>query len=213
MDIKVFLVDDHRLLREGIKQLIELDSDITVSGQASNINECLAELPNVRCDVCLLDINLPDGSGMDLIKDIKKINKDIRVLMLTIHDDVDYLLEAMDRGADGYILKDCDSAELIRAIKRVYIGDKYIQVDLIPLYNARILQRDVEREKKLVLTRREKEILVNIAAGMSNKDIAEKYDITERTVKNHITNLFKKINVSDRTQAAVYAIRNNLVNV
>ncbi len=213
MDIKVFLVDDHRLLREGIKQLIELDSDITVSGQASNINECLAELPNVRCDVCLLDINLPDGSGMDLIKDIKKINKDIRVLMLTIHDDVDYLLEAMDRGADGYILKDCDSAELIRAIKRVYIGDKYIQVDLIPLYNARILQRDVERERKLVLTRREKEILVNIAAGMSNKDIAEKYDITERTVKNHITNLFKKINVSDRTQAAVYAIRNNLVNV
>ena len=213
MDIKVFLVDDHRLLREGIKQLIELDSDITVSGQASNINECLAELPNVRCDVCLLDINLPDGSGMDLIKDIKKINKDIRVLMLTIHDDVDYLLEAMDRGADGYILKDCDSAELIRAIKRVYIGDKYIQVDLIPLYNARILQRDVERERKLVLTRREKEILVNIAAGMSNKDIAEKYDITERTVKNHITNLFKKINVSDRTQAAVYAIRNNLANV
>ena len=213
MDIKVFLVDDHRLLREGIKQLIELDSDITVSGQASNINECLTELQNVRCDVCLLDINLPDGSGMDLIKDIKKINKDIRVLMLTIHDDVDYLLEAMDRGADGYILKDCDSAELIRAIKRVYIGDKYIQVDLIPLYNARILQRDVERERKLVLTRREKEILVNIAAGMSNKDIAEKYDITERTVKNHITNLFKKINVSDRTQAAVYAIRNNLVNV
>jgi len=207
------LVDDHKMLREGIKQLIEFDSDINVIAQASDGEECLSAVRDNEIDVCVLDINLPDVQGTKLLKDIHKINRHTKVLMLTVHNEVEYLLDAMDNGANGYILKDSGSGELIKAIKAVYIGERYIQPNLIPMLNARLLKREDDNDKAKDLTRREKQILVNIALGRSNKDIAEEFDISERTVKNHITSLFKKIDVSDRTQAAVFAIRNNLVDL
>ena len=213
MSIKVMLVDDHKMLREGIKQLIEFDTDINVIAQASDGSECLDAIKKNDIDVCVLDINLPDVQGTKLLKDIHKIDKHIKVLMLTVHNEVEYLLDAMDSGANGYILKDSGSGELIKAIKSVYIGERYIQPNLIPMLNARLLKREDDNDKAKDITRREKQILVNIALGRSNKDIAEEFDISERTVKNHITSLFKKIDVSDRTQAAVFAIRNNLVDL
>ena len=213
MSIRVMLVDDHKMLREGIKQLIEFDSDINVIAQASDGEECLSAVKNNEIDVCVLDINLPDVQGTKLLKEIHKINKHTKILMLTVHNEVEYLLEAMDNGANGYILKDSGSGELIKAIKSVYIGERYIQPNLIPMLNARLLKREDDNDKAKDITKREKQILVNIALGRSNKDIAEEFDISERTVKNHITSLFKKIDVSDRTQAAVFAIRNNLVDL
>ena len=213
MSIRVMLVDDHKMLREGIKQLIEFDQDINVIAQASDGEECLTAVKDNDIDVCVLDINLPDVQGTKLLKEIHKINRHTKILMLTVHNEVEYLLEAMDNGANGYILKDSGSGELIKAIKSVYAGERYIQPNLIPMLNARLLKREDDNDKAKDITRREKQILVNIALGRSNKDIAEEFDISERTVKNHITSLFKKIDVSDRTQAAVFAIRNNLLDL
>ena len=213
MSIKVLLVDDHKMLREGIKQLIEFEPDITVVAQASDGEECLNVIKDNEIDVCVLDINLPDVQGTKLLKDIHRLNKKAKVLMLTVHNEVEYLLDALDNGANGYILKDSGSGELIKAIRSVFSGERYIQPNLIPMLNARLLKREDDNDKAKEITRREKQILVNIALGRSNKDIAEEFDISERTVKNHITSLFKKIDVSDRTQAAVFAIRNNLVDL
>lgn len=213
MSIRVMLVDDHKMLREGIKQLIEFEPDITVVAQASDGEECLENVKNTDIDVCVLDINLPDIQGTKLLKEIHKLNKKVKVLMLTVHNEVEYLLDALDYGANGYILKDSGSGELIKAIRAVFNGERYIQPNLIPMLNARLLKREDDNDKVKEITRREKQILVNIALGRSNKDIAEEFDISERTVKNHITSLFKKIDVSDRTQAAVFAIRNNLVDL
>lgn len=213
MSIKILLVDDHKMLREGIKQLLEFDSDLNVLAQASNGAECRDCLAHGKYDVVVLDINLPDISGIKLLKELKKVYKDTKFLMLTVHNEIEYLIEALDCSADGYILKDSDSDELIHAIKTVYSGERYIQGSLIPALNARLLRREDDNDKKKNITKREKQILVSIALGKSNKDIADDFDISERTVKNHITSLFKKIEVNDRTQAAVFAIRNNLVDL
>lgn len=213
MSIRVLLVDDHKMLREGIKQLLEFDEQLVVTSQASTAEECMNIVEKDKCDVCVLDINLPDASGIKIIKDLHRLNKKVKILMLTVHNEMEYLLEAMDEGADGYILKDSGSGELIKAIKCVFNGERYIQADLIPAYNARLLKREIDSPKTQDLTKRERQILKSIAVGKSNKDIAEEFDISERTVKNHITNLFKKIDVNDRTQAAVFAIRNNLVSL
>lgn len=213
MSISVLLVDDHKMLREGIKQLLEFDRDIIVESQASSGEECKRLLEENQYDVVVLDINLPDASGISLLPELRKTYKKTAFLMLTVHNEVDYLVEAMNAGANGYILKDSGSAELIKAIKSVFIGEKYIQADLIPAYNARLLKLEDEGNKVKDITKREKQILVSIALGKSNRDIADDFEISERTVKNHITSLFKKIGVSDRTQAAVFAIRNNLVRV
>ena len=213
MAISVMITDDHKMLREGIKQLLEFDSDIKVIDQASTGSECLERVMVNKPDVLLLDINLPDMSGIEVLKEIKKKSKKIRIMMLTVHNEIEYLMECMDAGMDGYILKDSDSDELIKAIKIVYNGDRYIQSDLIPALNARLIRKNSEYDMVKELTKREKEILVCIANGKNNFEIGEQLEISERTVKNHITSLFKKIGVKDRTQAAVFAIRNNLVSV
>ena len=124
-----------------------------------------------------------------------------------------YLLKAIDIGVDGYILKDSESAELKKAINYVYNGESYIQSSLIPSLNSRLVNRDMDKEKIESLTKRELEVLIQVANGMFNKEIAVILSISERTVKNHISNIFKKIEVSDRTQAAVFAIKNNLIQL
>lgn len=213
MSINLLLVDDHVMLREGIKQLLEFDDNLKVIDQASNGSECLEKIMNPSIDVVILDINLPDITGTRLLKEIKRSRRGLKVLMLTVHNEMEYLLESLDSGCDGYILKDSDSNELVKAIKAVYSGEKYIQPDLVPSLNARLLKREVDSDKSKEITKRERQILISIAQGKSNKDIADSFDISERTVKNHITSLFKKIGVSDRTQAAVFAIRNNFISL
>lgn len=213
--IRVLLVDDHKMLREGIKQLLEFDTDIKVTAQASSGEECKNVFSNEfdKFDVCVLDLNLPDISGIELLRYISSNYKDSKVLVLTVHNEIDYLIDSINNGAKGYILKDSSSNELIKAIKSVYEGVKYIQPELIPLLNARLLRRDDVALKIKDLTKREKQILISVAQGNSNKVIADQFNITERTVKNHLCNLFKKIDVTDRTQAAVFAIKNNLVTL
>ena len=213
MSTKVMIADDHSLIREGIKQLLEFDGSIEVISEASNGTECLDKLENAFPDVLLLDINMPEKNGLEVLDEIKKKEYDIKVLILTVHNELEYLLKAVDIGVDGYILKDSESSELKRAIQAVLDGENYIQASLIPALNNRLANRDIDKDKIDSLTSRELEVLIQVANGMFNKEIATCLNISERTVKNHVSNIFKKIDVSDRTQAAVFAIKNNIITL
>ena len=211
--IKIMIADDHNLLREGLKQLLEFDGSMEIIAEASDGIECLKILNNVNPDILLLDINMPLKNGIEVLEELKVSKPDLKILILTVHGEVEYLIKAIDIGADGYIMKDSESSELKRAINEILSGEKYIQPSLIPMLNNKLANRDIDKDKLNSLTNRELEVLVQVANGMFNKEIAINLNISERTVKNHISNIFKKIDVSDRTQAAVFAIKNNLVKI
>ncbi|MDD3139108.1 MAG: response regulator transcription factor [Lachnospiraceae bacterium] len=211
--INIMIADDHAMMREGIKQLLEFDGSVKVIAEASDGEECLSVLKKVKPDVLLLDINMPNKNGIEVLEELRNNNNEIKVLILTVHNEVEYLVKAVDIGVDGYILKDSESVELKRAIESIVNGENYIQTELIPLLNARLIKRDTDMDKIDQLTKREREVLIQVANGMFNKEIADSLLISERTVKNHISSIFKKIDVSDRTQAAVFAIRNNLIKI
>lgn len=213
MSIKVMLADDHLLMREGIRQLLEFDGSIKVVDEASNGEECIEKLKSSKPEVLLLDINMPKKNGIEVLEEIKNLDIDVKVLILTVHNEIEYLMKAVDIGVDGYILKDSESAELKKAINAVMNGESYIQPKLIPVLNNRLVSRDVDKDKIDSLTSRELEVLIQVANGMFNKEIATTLNISERTVKNHISNIFKKIEVSDRTQAAVFAIKNDIIKL
>lgn len=211
--IRAMLADDHVLVREGIKHLLEYDGSVEVIEEANNGLECLEKLEDVSPDILLLDINMPDMNGIEVLEELKRREHPVKILILTVHNEIEYLIRAVDIGADGYILKDSGTAELKQAITTILNGESYIQPSLLPALNSRLINRDVDKEKLESLTKRELEILTQVAGGMFNKEIAINLNISERTVKNHISNIFKKIDVSDRTQAAVFAIRNNIVKL
>ena len=213
MCIRVMLADDHLLMREGIRQLLEFDGSIKVVDEANDGEECIEKLTVSKPDVLLLDINMPKKNGIEVLQKIKEENLIVKVLILTVHNEVEYLLKAIDIGVDGYLLKDSESIELKKAIRTVMKGESYIQPKLVPVLNNRLVARDIDKDKIDSLTGREKEVLIQVANGMFNKEIATTLNISERTVKNHISNIFKKIEVSDRTQAAVFAIKNDLIKL
>ena len=208
------ITDDHSMVREGIRQLLELDKDIVVVGEASGGQQCMDMINKVQMDVLLLDINMPDMSGLHVLQMLREQKCALKVLVLTIHNEIEYLMKAINIGIEGYVLKDSDSSVLKKAIYSVYAGDKFIQPSLAPLLNERLEERKQKNNNLMdLLTRREVEVLKLLTEGLFNKEIAYRLSISEKTVKNHVSNIFKKINVSDRTQAAVYAIKNNLVEL
>ena len=211
--INVMLVDDHRLIRESMKQLLEMEGDIKVTCEAEDGNECLKLINEYPIDIILLDINMPNKNGIETLSEIRNKKYPVKVLMLTMHNEIEYLVKATDIGVDGYILKEAGYRELKEAIENIYRGENYIQTDLIPLLNNYLINKDTDLDKIESLTKRELEVLKEIARGGFNKDIAAKLNISERTIKNHISNIFKKIGVNDRTQAAVFAIKNNLISI
>lgn len=213
MPIRVIIADDHTLIRQGIIQLLEFDKDIVIVGQAKDGIECLSLIKRVEADVLLLDINMPNKNGIEVLESLKGKRKKLRTLILTIHNETEYLLKAVDIGVNGYILKDSGFDELRNAIHVVYNGDTYIQPSLLPALNSILVKRDVDKEKIELLSKRELGVLQLAAQGSSNRDIAKALEISERTVKNHLSNVFKKLDVADRTQAAVFAIRNNLIQI
>lgn len=213
MSVKVMIADDHSMIREGLKQLLELEGDFEVVAEACDGLECIDKLASVIPDILLLDINMPNMNGLEVLQKLKEKKIKVRVLVLTVHNEVEYLLKAVDIGVNGYLLKDSESAELKKAILAVVSGEDYIQPSLIPVLNSKMIDRNKDNVKIESLTRREMDVLKLLAVGMYNKEVAEQLDISERTVKNHVSNIFKKINVTDRTQAAVFAIRNNLITI
>ena len=211
--VKILIVDDHSMIREGLKQLLELDGDIQVIGEAGNGEECLNLLDTLHPDVVLLDINMPVMNGLKMLEVLRNSEKkEQKILILTIHNEVEYLMRAVEIGVEGYVLKDAESSILKKAIMTIASGDEYIDASMIPVMKEKLLQTK-EKSEEEVLTRREIEVLKLVAEGLFNKEIAFKLSISEKTVKNHVSNIFKKIGVFDRTQAAVYAIKNNIVEL
>ena len=213
MKTRVILADDHVMIREGIKQLLEFDGSIEVVAQANNGEECLKCLEEYETDILLLDINMPKKNGLETLTEIRNNKMNVKVLILTVHEEIDYLVRAIDIGIEGYILKDSGSVELKNAIKSILDGESYIQPNLIPALNSYLIHKDTDKDKIGSLTKRELQVLIEVAKGKFNRDIAASLDISERTVKNHMVSIFKKIDVADRTQAAVFAIKNNLVQI
>ena len=206
MAIKIMIADDHSMIREGLKSLLELEGDIQVVAEAEDGVDCLEKLKICTPDVLLLDINMPRKNGLEVLQTLKSSKSKVKVLVLTVHNEVEYLMKAVDIGVDGYILKDSESAELKKAIFSIVEGENYIQPSLIPSLNSKMIEKNRDEGKIESLTKRELEVLKLLA-------VAEKLNISERTVKNHVSNIFKKIEVTDRTQAAVFAIRNNLIEL
>ena len=213
MAIRVLIADDHAMVREGLKQILELDGTIQIVGEAGDGYECLNLIGKLNPDIVLLDINMPNLDGIQALRIMRDDKVSNKVIMPTIHKDIEYLIKALDIGCDGYVLKDSNSATLKKAIMSVYDNDGYVEPSLTPLLNSSLAKRDMQPGELHNITKRELEILKLIASGMLNKEIASQLNISERTVKNHVSNIFRKISVSDRTQAAVFAIKNKIVDI
>ena len=209
--IEIIIADDHMMIREGLKQLLELDGTMKVIAEANDGEECLNLLnKKIHPDILLLDINMPKKNGIEVLEYIKQNKIPVNVLILTVHNEVEYLLKAVDIGIDGYLLKDSSYDELKEAIDVIISGNTYIQPSLLPALNESMEDYALDKEKIEWLTKRELDVLRLISKGCSNKKISDELTISERTVKNHISHIFRKIDVEDRTQAAVFAIRNKI---
>lgn len=156
---------------------------------------------------------MPKMNGLEVLKALKDRKSKVKVLVLTGHNETEYLVKAVDIGINGYVLKDSESAELKKAIFTIADGETYIQPSLIPALNSKMIQKNEDELKIDALTKREMEVLKEMSVGKFNRDIAKEMKISERTVKNHISSIFKKLEVTDRTQAAVFAIRNNIIQI
>lgn len=213
-DIRVLIVDDHPLLRQGLSRLLELEGGISVVGQASSGVEALRLTNQLVPDVLLLDINMPGMNGIEVAKTIREQHSKTEILVLTIHDNESYVNEMIRIGAKGYLLKDAEPREVVQAIKKVAEGETVYSSHLMGRVMERYHQMEVHYGRlqsaaaihDLDLTNRELEILQYICEGLSNKEIANALFISEKTVKNHITSLLRKLEVDDRTQAAVFAV-------
>lgn len=204
--VTIVIADDHSIIRDGLKNLFHLEPTFKVVGDAGDADETLFVTRTKNPDILLLDINMPGASGIEILSEIKKQSPMTKVIVLTIHDEGHYLRKALEMGADGYVLKDSDFFTLKLAINNVMNGEKFIDKKMISFMNQ-------EKEHTEILTKREKEILILVSKGLMNKDIAARLNISEKTIKNHMSNLFRKIDVADRTQAALYAIKNNYVQL
>jgi two-component system response regulator DegU len=211
--IRVCIADDHDIIRQGLKRIISFEEDLIIVSEAENGEKTLEMLKLFEPDVLLLDFNMPLLNGIEVLKIIKGQDSNLKVIMLTVENDRKTLHQAIDIGADGYLLKDSAGTEIVNAIKTVFNGEKYIDKSLVSL-----LFLDIKSNNKNIdsildnLSKREIEVLIEISKGLSNKEIGEGLYLSEKTVKNYATNLFRKINVSDRVQAAILALNNNIVD-
>ena len=222
MTIRVVIADDHALLRQGIRNVLELEPELTVLGEAADGEEAVRQVEELKPDVLLLDVNMPKGNGLEVTRRLKEAGSPVKIVVLTIHDDQNYVVELVKAGAAGYLLKDVEPSMLIQALKVVAAGETFIYPTLagkllgeINRQEERLLEttRIYERRKEERLTYRELDVLELICQGMSNNEVAQKLFLSEKTVKNHLTNIFRKFHVSDRTQAVLYAIKNKMVKI
>ncbi|MFL6099414.1 MAG: response regulator [Actinomycetales bacterium] len=205
MTIKVYLLDDHEVVRRGLRELLEVEDDIDVVGESGSAAEATRRIPALRPDVAVLDGRLPDGSGIDVCRDVRSVDPTIHALILTSYDEDAALFAAIMAGASGYVLKDIRGTDLVDAIRRVAAGQSLLD----PAVTARVLQRlrtGPEQDPRLAgLTDQERRILDHIAEGKTNRQIGEEMFLAEKTVKNYVSSLLAKLGMQRRTQAAVFA--------
>jgi DNA-binding NarL/FixJ family response regulator len=213
--IKVLIVDDQQLVRDGIKALLEIKDDFNIVGTASDGQQALDILQKIPVDVVLMDIRMPGLGGIDATYQIRQFNKDIRIIMLTTFNNDDYIVKAIKAGANGYLLKDIPKDDLAEAIRLAYRGVSQFSSDTIGMLVERNLLRDTEgspepEEEISLLNEKEYEILCMIAEGYSNREIAEELFFTEGTVKNYVSKVLNTLHLRDRVQAAIYAVQHHL---
>ncbi len=213
-EIRVLLADDHTLIRDGLKKILALEAGISVVGDAANGRDAVELAAELIPDVILMDINMPVMNGIEASRLIRQRQPDTAIIALTIHDDEEYVVELINAGVSGYLLKDISSDALVEGITRVYAGESVFH----PAVTHKMLgefrrMADGEAGQRPHLTVREQEVLEHVTRGESNREIARLLYISEKTVKNHLTSIFRKISVDDRTQAVLYAVKNRLVRL
>jgi two-component system, NarL family, response regulator DevR len=205
--VRVFLLDDHEIVRRGLRELLESDGSIEVIGESGSAREAARRIPALRPDVAILDGRLPDGTGMDVCRDVRSLDPRIACLILTSYDDDEALVAAILAGAAGYVLKQIRGTELLAAVHRVAQGQSLIDPQLTQRVVNRIRQEPAEDPALAQLTDQERRILLLIAEGLTNRQIAERMFLAEKTVKNYVSSLLAKLGMERRTQAAVFASR------
>jgi two-component system, NarL family, response regulator DevR len=207
MTVRVFLLDDHEIVRRGVRELLEANDDIEVVGEAATAEEGMARIPAVKPDVAVVDMRLPDGNGVEVCREVRSRDESIQCLILTSFADNEALFDSIMAGAAGYLLKQIKGTDLVDAIRRVATGQSLLD----PNVTARVLERlrkgPEEDERLARLTEQERKILDLIAEGLTNRQIGERMFLAEKTVKNYVSNLLAKLGMERRTEAAVFAAK------
>lgn len=207
MTVRIFLLDDHEIVRRGVRELLESHDDLEVVGEAATAQEGMSRIPAVKPDVAVVDMRLPDGNGVEVCREVRSRDESIQCLILTSFADDEALFDSIMAGAAGYLLKQIKGTDLVDAIRRVASGQSLLD----PNVTARVLERlrkgPEEDERLARLTDQERKILDLIAEGMTNRQIGERLFLAEKTVKNYVSNLLSKLGMERRTEAAVFAAR------
>jgi two-component system response regulator NreC len=214
MTIRLMLVDDHEVVRSGIRMLLEDEADVEIVGEFGSAREALDALTKLRPDVVLMDIGLPDMSGIDAAKEVKRLRPETAIVALTIHEDEEYFFRMLEAGASGYVPKRAAPEELLTAIRVAAQGEVYLYPSMAKLLVSDYLQQDeTSRDEQALngLTAREQEVLAHLADGARNIDIAETLGISPKTVARHRENIMRKLNLHSRTDLVKYAIRKGII--
>jgi DNA-binding NarL/FixJ family response regulator len=204
---RVFLLDDHEIVRRGLRELLEAEDDLEVVGEASTAEEALSRVPATQPDVAVLDVRLPDGSGVEVCREIRSSHPEVQCIMLTSYSDDEALFDAIMAGAAGYVLKQVRGVELVEGIRRVAAGQSLLDPSLTSRVLERLRQAPEEDERFASLSDQERRILTLLSDGLTNRQIAAEMFLAEKTVKNYVSNLLGKMGMQRRTEAAVYAAR------
>ena len=210
--IRLMLVDDHAVLRDGLRNIISVEEDIEVVGEAVSGDDALLKVESYKPDMILMDINMPMKNGVEVTGILKKKYPHIKVLVLTMHSHEEYFMSAIREGADGYLLKDAPSDQVVEAIRTVARGESVIHPSMTRKLLAFHQQKQTQQEDT-TLTEREKEVLLCLVEGLSNKEIADRLFISDKTVKIHVSKIFKKLNVKSRSQVVIHAVQYQLVPI
>jgi DNA-binding NarL/FixJ family response regulator len=205
--VRVFLLDDHEVVRRGLRELIEADGGLEVVGEAATAEQALTRIPPTKPDVAVLDVRLPDGDGIEVCREVRSRHPETKCLVLTSFTDDKALLEAILAGASGYIAKEIKGTDIVDAVRRVADGQSLLEPAIVGRAREHFRAEETEDERIARLSRQERTILQLIADGLTNRQIAHELNLAEKTVKNYVSNLLAKMGMERRTQAAVYAAR------
>jgi two-component system response regulator DevR len=205
--VRVFLLDDHEVVRRGLRELLEAAGDLEVVGEAGTAQEAISRIPPTRPDVAVLDVRLPDGDGIEVCRDVRSSHPEIQCLILTSFTDDQALLQAILAGASGYVAKQLKGDDIVDAVRRVAAGQSLLDPAVAARARERLRAEPMEDERVARLSAQERTILDLIADGLTNRQIATELNLAEKTVKNYVSNLLSKMGMERRTQAAVYAAR------
>ena len=208
--IKIFIADDHPVVRQGVRQIVALHDDLVVAGEATTGRETVERLPQLTCDVVLLDLSLPDIDGLDLLKDLRRSRPQTPVLVLTMHSEAQFAVRALKAGAAGYVTKESAPSELVTAIRKVVVGGHYVTAGLAERLAANISGGGKMPHESL--TDREYQVFRLMAAGQSSRQIATALSLSIKTVSTHRARIFEKMQMTSAAQLAAYAVRNRLAD-